>query len=365
MVCLVLGGNFLGGEITVDAAQKYDVNSIIVDYLDIKENNQLETKNSRNIIELSYDEVLKSDNNKLIDFFEKRDELFLNRATEYGYSYETINRDININKVEEVDAQLKAYICVNEELQYYINGVKEPNLSYITTNYIFTLEKDEDNKLYILDFESDDIEEMTLKNSNMDFVLEQDKLRIKKEKEEFQKATPIVEQVSPHSINGNFNRSAMYNYAKSNYNKFNSNWGNFEDLGGDCTNFISQILYAGGAPMDTTGSYTWYYYRMSNRAPSWTGVNQLYTYLINNDYIGPQGKLAGSSEILYSMNTGDIVQIDFNYDGIYDHSVAITSYQSGNSSSTKVAAHTSPAFDKLLSSYGGSKRYIKLTGYYK
>ena len=47
----------------------------------------------------------------------------------------------------------------------------------------------------------------------------------------------------------------------------------------------------------------------------------LYNYLVNNDYIGPQGKLANSSEILYSMNTCDIVQIDFNYDGTYDHSV--------------------------------------------
>lgn len=90
----------------------------------------------------------------------------------------------------------------------------------------------------------------------------------------------------------------------------------------------------------------------------------LYNYLVNNDYIGPQGKLANSSEILYSMNTCDIVQIDFNYDGTYDHSVVITSYQSGNSSSTKVVAHTSAAYDRLLSSYSGSKRYIKLTGYY-
>ena len=91
----------------------------------------------------------------------------------------------------------------------------------------------------------------------------------------------------------------------------------------------------------------------------------LYNYLVNNDYIGPQGKLANSSEILYSMNTCDIVQIDFNYDGTYDISVVITSYQSGNSSSTKVVAHTSAAYDRLLSSYSGSKRYIKLTGYYK
>lgn len=325
----------------------------------------MENKKVKNTVKVGYDELLKNDNNKLIEFLKKRDELFLNRSKEYGYDYETLNRDININKVEEVGAQLRAYVSVNEELQYSINGVKDTNPGYITTNYIFTLQKGEDDKLYILDFESDNIEEMILKNSDMDFVLEQDKLRIKKEKEEFQKAIPIEEKVSSRSINGYFNRTAMYNYAKENSHKYNPNWGDFSNLGGDCTNFISQILYAGGAPMDNTGSYTWYYYGMSNRAPSWTGVNQLYTYLINNDYIGPQGKLANSSEILYSMNIGDIVQIDFNYDGVYDHSVAITTYQSGYSSGTKVAAHSDFAFDRLLSTYGGSKRYIKLTGYYK
>jgi len=31
---------------------------------------------------------------------------------------------------------------------------------------------------------------------------------------------------------------------------------------------LSQILYAGGAPMDTTGSYTWYYNNMNDRAPA-------------------------------------------------------------------------------------------------
>ena len=91
----------------------------------------------------------------------------------------------------------------------------------------------------------------------------------------------------------------------------------------------------------------------------------LYNYLVNNDYIGPQGKLANSSEILYSMNTCDIVQIDFNYDGTYDHSVVITSYQSGNSSCITVVAPPSAAYDCFLSSYSGSTRYIKFPGSYK
>lgn len=345
--------------------QKEDINFIIEEYLNIKDNNQLQNKHSKISNKLSYDDVFKNTNKELINFLTKRDELMANRSFEYDYSYEIVNRNIDIERVDISDGLIKAYISVSDELKYTVNGIEEKDLSYSTTNYIFKFDIDENGNLYIVDYESDDIEEMILKESDMDYVLEQDSLRIKNEKLELENVNYITEEKSERSINGSFNRTAMKNYAKNYYNSFNPNWGNFTSYGGDCTNFVSQILYAGGAPMDTTGSYTWYYNNMNDRAPAWTSVMHLYNYLVNNDYIGPQGKLANSSEILYSMNNCDIVQIDFNYDGTYDHSVVITSYQSGNSSSTKVAAHTSAAYDRLLSSYSGSKRYIKLTGYYK
>lgn len=33
----------------------------------------------------------------------------------------------------------------------------------------------------------------------------------------------------------------------------------YENLGGDCTNFISQVLLNGGAPMDYKETFGWYY----------------------------------------------------------------------------------------------------------
>lgn len=90
----------------------------------------------------------------------------------------------------------------------------------------------------------------------------------------------------------------MYQYAEK-YNASspkkkanrNTNYANFDNMGGDCTNYVSQILRAGGAPLDTTGNYQWYYHKVTDRSPSWTGVNQLYNYLIHNDYVGPQGSI--------------------------------------------------------------------------
>lgn len=78
------------------------------------------------------------------------------------------------------------------------------------------------------------------------------------------------------------NRSAGVTYARNWALSINPNWGNYESLGGDCTNFISQCLYAAGVPFDTSG-YTWYWYSDSNRAPAWTGASQFKSYALNNN----------------------------------------------------------------------------------
>lgn len=63
---------------------------------------------------------------------------------------------------------------------------------------------------------------------------------------------------STQSITGLLNRKSMMNYAWANYNKRPSNYPNLDGSGGDCTNYASQIIRAGGAPLDTTGSLQWW-----------------------------------------------------------------------------------------------------------
>ena len=162
--------------------QKEDINFIIEEYLNIKDNNQLQNKHSKISNKLSYDDVFKNTNKELINFLTKRDELMANRSFEYDYSYEIVNRNIDIERVDISDGLIKAYISVSDELKYTVNGIEEKDLSYSTTNYIFKFDIDENGNLYIVDYESDDIEEMILKESDMDYVLEQDSLRIKNEK---------------------------------------------------------------------------------------------------------------------------------------------------------------------------------------
>ena len=45
---------------------------------------------------------------------------------------------------------------------------------------------------------------------------------------------------------------------------------NYEAIGGDCTNFASQCIYAGTGVMNETPLYGWYYINANNKSPSWT-----------------------------------------------------------------------------------------------
>ena len=79
----------------------------------------------------------------------------------------------------------------------------------------------------------------------------------------------------------------------------------FSGLGGDCTNFASQCLFAGAGIMNYTPVYGWYYRSVSDRAAAWTGVEYLYNYLTRNDSVGPYALVVDWSKAL----PGDLVQL--------------------------------------------------------
>ena len=87
-----------------------------------------------------------------------------------------------------------------------------------------------------------------------------------------------------------YNREKAVEYANRWAYGRNPAFYDFSELGGDCTNFASQCLYAGSGIMNFTPIFGWYYIDASNRTASWTGVEYLYNFLINNKGSGPQGE---------------------------------------------------------------------------
>lgn len=139
-----------------------------------------------------------------------------------------------------------------------------------------------------------------------------------------------------------YNREWAVNYARVWAYSRNPKFYDFADLGGDCTNFASQCIYAGAGVMNYTPETGWFYISANDRTPSWTGVEFLYDFLVNNLSVGPYGSEVPISEAL----SGDIVQLA-NSEGDFYHTVVIVS----TFPEITVAAHSRDALNKPLNSY--------------
>ena len=69
-----------------------------------------------------------------------------------------------------------------------------------------------------------------------------------------------------------YDRAAVVLYAHQWAYGRNPAFYDYEQLGGDCTNFASQCVYAGSGVMNFTPTYGWYYIDSDQKAPAWTGV---------------------------------------------------------------------------------------------
>ncbi len=135
----------------------------------------------------------------------------------------------------------------------------------------------------------------------------------------------------------------------------NPRYYDFEDIGGDCTNFASQCIYAGAGVMNWTPVTGWYYIDASRRTPSWTGVEYLYRFLVTNGGAGPYARLVGSEDV----QPGDIVQLGHE-NGHFYHSPVVLGVRGGE---IYVAAHTYDALWRPLSSYEFERvRFLHIEG---
>ncbi len=139
-----------------------------------------------------------------------------------------------------------------------------------------------------------------------------------------------------------YNRTAAVAYARRWALGRNPAYYDFEEIGGDCTNFASQCIYVGSGIMNYTPVMGWYYNSSYDRTPSWSGVDYLFNFLTSNTGIGPYAHVVSSNEVM----PGDIVQLGTSYGEFY-HSPVITA----TTPTILVAAHTYDALDRPLSSY--------------
>jgi hypothetical protein len=172
-----------------------------------------------------------------------------------------------------------------------------------------------------------------------------------------------------NSLSG-YSPSSAVSYAKQWWNKTNNTgypyyakeagqsqtdntmWDPDGSLGGktrrgwnDCTNFVSQCLYAGGASQigHESGPYSstsWYYedFFLSKPSYTWGGAQNFYNFW---------SWRVGVKSYASSVEAGDPISIDFDGDGSIDHTVIVTRLgTTGNYATAYITQHTYDKFEE-------------------
>lgn len=157
-----------------------------------------------------------------------------------------------------------------------------------------------------------------------------------------------------------YNRNKAVSYAHRWAFDRNPSFYDFSEIGGDCTNFASQVIYAGSNVMNYSSQLGWYYVHVNNRSPSWTGVDFLYEFLVNN-----RGKGPFAEEVdVKSIEPGDIIQLSFHNPNDFNHSpVVVKTGLIPDIANIEIAAHTIDRDNYPLSNYNWEYiRFIHIKG---
>jgi len=157
-----------------------------------------------------------------------------------------------------------------------------------------------------------------------------------------------------------YDRDAGIAYAHKWALSFNPAYYNFSDLGGDCTNFVSQCLFAAAKVMNYKQTFGWFYTTPNDRTASWTAVIYLYNFLIANTGTGPYAREVDMKDI----QPGDVVQLR-NHGNVFHHSTYVVDVKKKNPTLNDIyiCAHTFETDTRPLSSYSVIQaRFLHIEG---
>ena len=159
-----------------------------------------------------------------------------------------------------------------------------------------------------------------------------------------------------------YDRRAAIRYAHRWAFGRNPRYYDYENIGGDCTNFASQCLYAGTGVMNFTPDFGWYYVDANNKSPSWTGVEYFYNFMLRNQVTpGPFGVQANMSTLL----PGDFVQLKLTSDRFSHTPIIVDIVGAPSPDNILVAAHSFDSDYRPLSTYDFQElRFIHIVAAY-
>ena len=157
-----------------------------------------------------------------------------------------------------------------------------------------------------------------------------------------------------------YDRAAAVAYAHKWAYGRNPAFYDYEKIGGDCTNFASQCIYAGSKIMNFTPTFGWYYIDANRKAPAWTGVEYLYRFLTRKE--ASEGPVAQEVDI-QNILPGDILQLSFTGEGFQHTPVVVSTGEVPAPENILVAAHSYDADNRPLNTYEYRLvRFLHITG---
>lgn len=139
----------------------------------------------------------------------------------------------------------------------------------------------------------------------------------------------------------------------------NPQYYSFSGLGGDCTNFVSQCMFAGSGIMNYTPTYGWYYLNINDRAPAWTGVVYLFNFLTTNKGVGPYGHEVDIAQV----EPGDVVQFILGKDDFEHTAIVMKTGATPAPDNILIAAHSNDCNCRQVDTYEyQSVRFLHIDG---
>lgn len=315
-----------------------------------------------------------------------------NNNPDYEVELAALSTDINHRKMQLIDLGIKKYdlkmnfnnidlqidkaeVKVVESCNFYQNA--SPDVcSKTRSDHVIKLENVNGKWLITSDSSGDFTKKIILSKTKEGKsvsqakaeILANSKEQVKQKKEE---ALSLKNGIQPDSIITplslqTYNVDSAVSYAlywsDPSHNR-NSAWGNYDGIGGDCTNFVSQCLNNGGIPFDTVGNPSYnqrWFWTSSDRTPTWTGVIPFWDYAINDTGVG----LVANSTTRTGIYTGDVVQFYNSADG-WHHSLFVNNaYTYNNYRFIFICCHTSDQQDFNIDNYvGETMRYMHINGW--
>ena len=123
---------------------------------------------------------------------------------------------------------------------------------------------------------------------------------------------------------GGYNYTAMAKYLEKYWTNYNPAYRDFSGKGGDCTNFVSQALKAGGWAYKSgwyKNANNWWYNRF-NQTWSWTAVDFWATFARNS------GRTSTLKNV-WSLRIGDVLQVRAKGSSSKNHTMMVSYYSNG------------------------------------